>query len=903
MSVTTTPTATVYESPKLAVRRQFTVPVYATVHTTPRSSVPSSPALSSPSEFQSFVSPAPSAMLSPTIVPTRSSMDSYLDRSRVLEPSATEPVLATTMVSTPRRQRHRLHKKSASASALLPPLPALSMHQHHQFPLSNSPLASPAIPPSSFVPHAAFGSSSLPDIPSLPTRQGLSDIEALILGATPKNLKSHQSNEEDSDGEEGQQVVRGEEEVCESSEDESGEKMAKAMAAAAAFAATTVVVRPLPEQEPEPQTFVAAPVETAVPAVPLVVALPATSESVKMETAPPVATHQPQAIAPASAAPQTIVPDSKQTSRVSPTVAATAPVSGSFLSSWHGRSKAMMPHLPRPSPLMPFHAARKVVTSVRSVGTGLIPSKEQLESFPVAGRILAHPVMDSTLHYIATKRGLPWLDPRRVIKPEDLEYRKLNKRMIQQAMTLSVLAVQKEELSRAIEDEAGDDAFELYLASISTLMHALPIETCDPLRREAFIAQLRDFVDDHQGLVEDPATPNIRSKKLRRHARRRQRHYSNQAMSLVQHHASLDTVTPGQPQQQPLQPQLSRQQQRQQRQQKEQEHRALRQKSQGDRKSSATSTIAPPSPPNSAVATSAAAAAKVTKSKRSSRSRRQSGRRHHHHHELSDDDEDLPEISGSVSSLQNNANNANNNGGLGDSIINTAVHSAIRLKQSPIPDVVKTCLRTSKVILSKVDERFHLQEKAWELSKQSIERAIELDEQYAIHEAVTETIFATVTGLVKAGIAYKETPSYRERRGMVEGANGPQATSALLEQGSGISSAPPSPATMPVATNTARSHDPHRAAAAASTKTSSGFLSGRRLRHFYQRQAVVVDDEMCRQQDESDTDSDSGGSSSSSEGYDSDTRFSPSSTSSVAGSSASTCFSSDEEDIVMMTRG
>ncbi|KAF9371536.1 hypothetical protein BGX21_005094 [Mortierella sp. AD011] len=82
----------------------------------------------------------------------------------------------------------------------------------------------------------------------------------------------------------------------------------------------------------------------------------------------------------------------------------------------------------------------------------------------------------------------------------------------------------------------------------------------------------------------------------------------------------------------------------------------------------------------------------------------------------------------------------NNAGGLSDTIISTAVHSAIRLKQSPIPDVVKSCYQTSKIIFSKVDERFHLQDKAWELSKNSIEKAIELDEQYAIHEVVTETI-------------------------------------------------------------------------------------------------------------------------------------------------------------------
>jgi hypothetical protein len=131
---------------------------------------------------------------------------------------------------------------------------------------------------------------------------------------------------------------------------------------------------------------------------------------------------------------------------------------------------------------MPFRAARKVVSSVTTAGTGLLPTKEQLNSIPVAGRILSHPVMDSTLSYIAEKaseRGIDLhaltggIDPK-LIRPEDVPYRKLNKTMIHQAMTLSVLSVQKEELSKAMDDENGDDAFELYLAAVNTLLHSLP---------------------------------------------------------------------------------------------------------------------------------------------------------------------------------------------------------------------------------------------------------------------------------------------------------------------------------------------------------------------------------------------------------------------------------------------
>ncbi|KAG0015149.1 hypothetical protein BGZ80_010024, partial [Entomortierella chlamydospora] len=132
---------------------------------------------------------------------------------------------------------------------------------------------------------------------------------------------------------------------------------------------------------------------------------------------------------------------------VNPSPSTTPPSSPSpsFMATWN-----RLPSIPRPSPLMPFRAAKKVVTSVTSVGTGLLPSKEQLGSIPVAGR-----------------DGKP-------ISPEDIHYRKLNKKLVDQSLTLATLAIEREEESKTMEDEAADDAFELYLAAIATLMHALP---------------------------------------------------------------------------------------------------------------------------------------------------------------------------------------------------------------------------------------------------------------------------------------------------------------------------------------------------------------------------------------------------------------------------------------------
>lgn len=61
-----------------------------------------------------------------------------------------------------------------------------------------------------------------------------------------------------------------------------------------------------------------------------------------------------------------------------------------------------------------------------------------------------------------------------MITPEDAPYMKLNRTLIDQSITLASLSIEKEDLSKTMDDEAADDAFGLYLAAIATLMHSLP---------------------------------------------------------------------------------------------------------------------------------------------------------------------------------------------------------------------------------------------------------------------------------------------------------------------------------------------------------------------------------------------------------------------------------------------
>ncbi|KAF9349080.1 hypothetical protein BGX26_012576 [Mortierella sp. AD094] len=697
------------------------------------------------------------------VAPERASMDSA-DRAKVLKPSPSDAVQATTMISQP-RPMHLRHSRSNSTPSLL--------------------ASSPLLKPSSTSSPSSL-STSTPNIPALSSEvnqddgQSESEQEQPIQQPERDNSKEEEKVQVQSNLSPPQASIEVQAETSKPSFVTT--PSIPTLNAPSIVPSAPVSASQPPTTEQKMSTPAPLPVAAPVPNIPVSSPTPTPSPALTLPTSTPSSTAPSTAplIAP-STTPSTPVP-------AAPSVASAA---SSFLSSWQGRSRTMIPSLPRPSPLMSFSAARSVVNSVTSAGTGLLPSKEQLGSLPVAGRILNHPVMDSTLSYIATKaseRGisLGGLNTKYLIAPEDIPYRKLNKKLVQQAMTLSVLSVQKEEQSKAIDDEAGDDAFELYLAAVNTLLHALPYETCDPLRREAFEMQLRNFMEEHldQNMDGGYLSDTGSSVKLRRRRRRRHRQHHEQATTLIQQHTSIDEHAQSQHRGQ------QKQQRKQRREQHAKEQQALKkqqtllqqqlEKEMKSQKNSKQSKQQPSSPQPSAPAHQSKGSRRSSSQQQApcpahsnSHSHSHSRRRHRKHNAHHQEDGRARDgVAG------------NNAGGFSDTIISTAVHSAIRLKQSPIPDVVKSCYQTSKTIFHKVDERFHLQDKAWEISKNSIERAIELDEQYAIHEVVTETMFATLTGLVKAGIAYKESPSYAAVRaaaaaGALEGAAPALAAAAI----------------------------------------------------------------------------------------------------------------------------
>ncbi|CAG8723029.1 4100_t:CDS:1, partial [Ambispora leptoticha] len=99
---------------------------------------------------------------------------------------------------------------------------------------------------------------------------------------------------------------------------------------------------------------------------------------------------------------------------------------------------------------------------------------------------------------------------------------------------------------------------------------------------------------------------------------------------------------------------------------------------------------------------------------------------------------------------------------LSEHIIQAAVTGAVALKQSPIPDAISATVNYTMKKIKVIDEAYGIQDKAWEISRSGINMALEIDQQYNVHGKVVNGFFLGLTAAMKAGIAYTDSPSYRE---------------------------------------------------------------------------------------------------------------------------------------------
>ncbi|CAG8727932.1 43986_t:CDS:2 [Gigaspora margarita] len=156
----------------------------------------------------------------------------------------------------------------------------------------------------------------------------------------------------------------------------------------------------------------------------------------------------------------------------------------------------------------------------------------------------------------------------------------------------------------------------------------------------------------------------------------------------------------------------------------------------------------------------------------------------------------------SPNSLNNSPNNEPANTKISEHIIQAAVTGAVALKQSPIPDAISATVNYTMRKMKVIDEAYGIQDKAWEISRSGINMALELDQQYNVHEKVVNGLFLGFTAAMKAGIAYTDSPSYRELKKLQAdfSASRTNSTNSIISNDS---------ATSPISTDSATSPTPN----------------------------------------------------------------------------------------------
>ncbi|KAJ9089178.1 hypothetical protein DSO57_1015506 [Entomophthora muscae] len=99
---------------------------------------------------------------------------------------------------------------------------------------------------------------------------------------------------------------------------------------------------------------------------------------------------------------------------------------------------------------------------------------------------------------------------------------------------------------------------------------------------------------------------------------------------------------------------------------------------------------------------------------------------------------------------------------LSNKVVSAAVAGAVAFKQSPIPDALFSTFTFTVKKAQAIDKYIGVQSLCWEVSKVGLNKAIELDAQFNLHEKVSAALMTSATAFIKAGIAYKEASSYQD---------------------------------------------------------------------------------------------------------------------------------------------
>ncbi|KAJ9054251.1 hypothetical protein DSO57_1016731 [Entomophthora muscae] len=117
---------------------------------------------------------------------------------------------------------------------------------------------------------------------------------------------------------------------------------------------------------------------------------------------------------------------------------------------------------------------------------------------------------------------------------------------------------------------------------------------------------------------------------------------------------------------------------------------------------------------------------------------------------------------GSVTVQEIDPNSSGPQSSLSNKIVSAAVAGAVAFKQSPIPDILYSTFTFTAKKAQAIYKYIGVQSLCWEVSKVGLNKAIELDAQYNLHEKASAALMTSAIAFIKAGIAYKEASSYQD---------------------------------------------------------------------------------------------------------------------------------------------
>ncbi|KAI9261621.1 hypothetical protein BDA99DRAFT_538009 [Phascolomyces articulosus] len=98
----------------------------------------------------------------------------------------------------------------------------------------------------------------------------------------------------------------------------------------------------------------------------------------------------------------------------------------------------------------------------------------------------------------------------------------------------------------------------------------------------------------------------------------------------------------------------------------------------------------------------------------------------------------------------------------GQFVVQMTVTMAVMIKQSPLPDIFCFLFGYFIQFLIWFDHQYHVVERVQDFGVECLKMLLQADEEYRLHELVSEAVYMLIAAGLKAVVAFKEAPGYKE---------------------------------------------------------------------------------------------------------------------------------------------